>query len=87
MIGFNALTDLVLIIISLAVILGLKMHRSDKLVLASILSLSLLYAPLAPITRGYLTKQSNDRGGPENSTDSSFEFCRVQPYVLLSYPR
>ncbi|KAL4802185.1 hypothetical protein BDV18DRAFT_164360 [Aspergillus unguis] len=40
--AFNALTDLLLIIIGLAVILRLKMHRSNKLVLCSILSLSLL---------------------------------------------
>ncbi|KAL4965476.1 uncharacterized protein BDV14DRAFT_172718 [Aspergillus stella-maris] len=41
--GFNALTDLILIIIGVAVIISLKMRRSNKMVLGGILSLSLLY--------------------------------------------
>ncbi|KAL2826467.1 hypothetical protein BDW59DRAFT_179574 [Aspergillus cavernicola] len=40
--AFNALTDLILIMIGLAVIVSLKMRLSNKIVLASILSLSLL---------------------------------------------
>ncbi|KAL4930977.1 uncharacterized protein BDV17DRAFT_29813 [Aspergillus undulatus] len=40
--AFNALTDLILILIGLAVIISLKMRRSNKLVLCGILSLSLL---------------------------------------------
>ncbi|KAL4887264.1 hypothetical protein BJY04DRAFT_388 [Aspergillus karnatakaensis] len=40
--AFNALTDLILILTGFAVIVSLKMRRSNKVVLCSILSLSLL---------------------------------------------
>ncbi|KAL4795821.1 hypothetical protein BDV19DRAFT_362129 [Aspergillus venezuelensis] len=40
--AFNALTDLILIVIGVAVIISLKMRRSNKMVLSGILSLSLL---------------------------------------------
>ncbi|BCS19478.1 uncharacterized protein APUU_12306S [Aspergillus puulaauensis] len=40
--AFNALTDLILTVIGLVVILSLKTHRSNKIALCSILSLSLL---------------------------------------------
>jgi hypothetical protein len=42
--AFNALTDLILILTGLAVIVSLKMRRSNKIVLCIILSLSSLYA-------------------------------------------
>ncbi|KAL4783727.1 hypothetical protein BJX76DRAFT_348388 [Aspergillus varians] len=48
--AFNAMTDLILTIIGLAVILSLKTHRSNKIILCSILSLSLL-AMVAAILR------------------------------------
>ncbi|KAL5343245.1 hypothetical protein BJX70DRAFT_394245 [Aspergillus crustosus] len=56
--AFNALTDLILIMIGLAVIISLKMRRSNKIVLCSILSLSLL-AMVAAILRTIQLRNMN----------------------------
>ncbi|KAL2826162.1 hypothetical protein BJY01DRAFT_229887 [Aspergillus pseudoustus] len=56
--AFNALTDLILIMIGLAVIVSLKMRLSNKIVLGIILSLSSLYADYIDVIENPLTNHS-----------------------------
>ncbi|KAL4940011.1 hypothetical protein BDV06DRAFT_197629 [Aspergillus oleicola] len=75
--AFNALTDLILILIGVAVIVSLKMRRSNKMVLGGILSLSLL-AMIAAILK---TIQISNLNSLEFSSMSIFFNVKLESMV------